>query len=391
MISDDFCLSNTSEEKVLKIMTNIEISKAAGVDKLSGRFLKDGANILAKSISTLCNLSISQGVFSNACKVAKLKPIFKKGKKTDPSNYRPISLLQSISKIIERVIQDQINAFLSDEDILYNYRAGFRGNHSTNLCLSFLTGKVLKGFDKGLLTGMILIDLQKAFDTIDHEILLQKLKAIKFSESTIKWFKSYLSERIFLVNIENKLSDFGKTSCGVPQGSILGPLLFLIYVNDMPQAVTSTLLLYANDSCILYQHKDVVQIEKRLNEDFENLCNRFVDNKLNIHFGEDKTKSILFASKRRAKTIRQLNIKYKDINIKQHSEVTYLGCVLDETMSGEPMALKVIIKIPFRKTNMGQKSTSFVGPSRWNSLPELIKTTDNVNTFKHNVKNYCLN
>ena len=151
---------------------------------------------------------------------------------------------------------------------------------------------------------MILIDLQKAFDTIDHEILLQKLEAINFSESTIKWFKSYLSERIFLVNIKNKLSDFGEISCGVPQGSILGPLLFLISVNDMPQAETLTLLLYADGSCILYQHKDVVQIEKQLNEDFENLCDWFVDNKLSIHFAEDMTKFILFASKRRAKNIR---------------------------------------------------------------------------------------
>ena len=210
----------------------------------------------------LCNLSISQGVFPSARKVAKLKPFFKTGKKTDLSNYRPISLLPSISKIIERVIHDQTNVFLSDEDILYKYQSGFRGNHSTNLCLSFLTDKVLKGFDEGLLTGMILIDLQKAFNTIDHEILLQKLKAIKFSESTIKWFKSYLSERIFLVNIENKLSDFGEISCGVPQGSILGPLLFLMYVNEMLQAATSTLLLYADNSCILYQHKDAMQIEK---------------------------------------------------------------------------------------------------------------------------------
>ena len=106
-------------------MTNIQSYKAAGVDKLSGRFLKDGANILAKPISTLCNLSISQRVFPNACKVVKLKPIFKKGKKTDPSNYRLISLLPSISRIIERVIHDQTNAFLSDEDILYNYQSGF--------------------------------------------------------------------------------------------------------------------------------------------------------------------------------------------------------------------------------------------------------------------------
>ena len=323
MISDDFCLSNTSEEKVLKIMTNIESSKAAGVDKISGRFLKDGANILTKPISTLCNLTISQGIFPNACKVAKLKPIFKTSKKTDPSNYRPISLLPSISKIIERVIQDQINAFLSDEGILCNYQSGFQGNHSTNLCLSFLTDKVLKGFDE--MIEMILSRMiDHEIDTIDHEILLQKLKAIKFSESTIKWFKSDLSERMFLVNIENKLSDLGKISCRVPQGSILGPLLFLIYVNDMPQAITSALLLYADDSCILYQHKDVVQIEKGCNEDFENLCDWFVDNKLSIHFGEDRTKSILFASKWRAKNIRQLNIKYNVINIKQHSEVAYL-------------------------------------------------------------------
>ena len=113
---------------------------------------------------------------------------------------------------------------------------------------------------------MILIDLQKAFDPIDHEILLQKLKAIIFSESIIEWFKSYVSERMFLINIENELSEFGKISCGEQEGSILGPLLFLIYINNMPQAVSSTLLLYVDDSCILYQHKDVMKTERRLNE-----------------------------------------------------------------------------------------------------------------------------
>ena len=124
-ISDDFCLSNASNEEVLKIITNIESSKAVEVDKPSGRFLKDGANMLAKLISALCNLSISQVVFPNAWKLAKLKPIFKNGKKTDPSNYRPISLLPSISKVIERVIHHQLNAFLLDDDILYNSESSF--------------------------------------------------------------------------------------------------------------------------------------------------------------------------------------------------------------------------------------------------------------------------
>ena len=107
-------------------------------------------------------------MFPNAFKVSKLKPIYKKGKKVDPSNYRPISLLPLISKVIEKVVDDHRNEFLSDNKILYNYQSGFRTNHSTNLCLSFLTDKILKGFDEGLLNGMILIGLQKAFDTINH-------------------------------------------------------------------------------------------------------------------------------------------------------------------------------------------------------------------------------
>ena len=158
---------------------------------------------------------------------------------------------------------------------------------------------------------MMLVDLQKAFDTINHKVLLQKPKAIRFSEQSIQWFRSYLRDRIFLVETENKLSDFGKISCGVPQGSIVGPLLFLIYVNNMPQAVKSNLLLYADDSCLMYQHKDIAIIEKILNEDFENSCDWFIDYKLSVHFRDDKTKSILFASKRRAKNIRKLNIRYK--------------------------------------------------------------------------------
>ena len=123
-----------------------------------------------------------------------------------------------------------------------------RTNHSTNLCLSLSADKILKGCHEGLVTGMILIDLQIAFDTVNHEILLSKLEAIGFSDKCKRWFQLYLCERIFFTEIENKLSGQGKISCGVPQGSILGLLLFLIYVNDMPLAVKSNLFLYANDS-----------------------------------------------------------------------------------------------------------------------------------------------
>ena len=190
---------------------------------------------------------------------------------------------------------------------------------------------------------MIVIDLQKAFDTVNHEILLGKLHVIGFSEKTIAWFKSYLSDRAIKVKINNHFSDLSNISCGVPQGSILGPLLFLIYVNDMPQAVHSDLFLYAGDCSLTFQHKDVHTIGHHLNKDFANLCERFIDNnKLSIHLDEDKTKCILFSSKQKLKNTERLNIMYNGIEIKLYSRATYLGCFLDDTMSEESMALKTI-------------------------------------------------
>ena len=178
------------------------------------------------------------------------------------------------------------------------------------------------------MTDMILVDIQKAIDTIEPDLLLKKLSAIGFSNHTIGWFKSYLSNRLFRVNLGNCYSDSSNITCGVPQGSILGSLLFLIYVNDMPQAVISNLFLYTNDSCLFFQGQDVIEIEKQLNEDFTNIFEWFVDNRLGIHIGKDKTKSILSASKHKIKRVLKLKINYKNIQIKQRLKVIYLGCIL---------------------------------------------------------------
>ena len=343
--SDSFNLATVSENTILTIFKNTKVSKAAGLDSLSGRFLKDGAKVLAKPITDICNPSITSGKVPDSCKLAKLKQIYKKGSLTEASNYRPISLLPLISKVIEKVIHDQSSAFLDSRNLFYNYQSGFPKNHSTGFCLSFLNDKILKGFERGLITGMILIGLQKAFDTIDHDILLQKLYAIGFSNHSVNWFRSYLINRTFLINLGNVFSQPACVSSGVPQGSILGHLLFLIYINDMSQTVKCNLFLYADDTCLACQHKDINEIEKQLNKDFQSICDWFVDNKLSIHFGNDKTKSILFASKFKIKKVRKLNIKYGNMQIKQHSKVKYLGCMLDETMFGETMALSVINKI----------------------------------------------
>ena len=171
-------------------MKDLNPSKAAGIDNLSGKLLKDGADILARPISQLCNLSIKLGSFPRSCKIAKVKPLFKKSSKTDPQNYRPISLLPILSKITERIIHDQTQEFLSKKKILYRFQSGFRKNYSTNTCLGHLTDKITTGFEKVLFTGIILIDLQKAFDTINHQILIKKMKYIGFSKNVIAWFKS---------------------------------------------------------------------------------------------------------------------------------------------------------------------------------------------------------
>ena len=172
ILGDYFHLASVSENSILTILKATQVSKATCMDNLSGRFLKDGAKVLSKPISDLCNLSITSEKFPDPCKVAKLKPLYKKGSLTKPCNYRPISLLPLISKVIEKVIHDPTSISLNSKNLLYTYQSGFRKKHSTDFCLSYLNDKILKGFDRGMMTGMILVNLQKAFDTTDHDVLL---------------------------------------------------------------------------------------------------------------------------------------------------------------------------------------------------------------------------
>ena len=187
-------------------MKDLNPPNAAGIDNLSGKFLIDSANILARPISQLCNLSIKHNLFRRSCKIAKVKPLLKKGSKTDPQNYRPISVLPILTKNIARFIHDQTQESLSKNKILYRFQSGFPKNYSTNSCLGHLTDKITIGFEKGIFAGMILIDLQKAFDTIDHQILIRKMKYLDISKNVIAWFKSYPSERKFKIYINKVIT-----------------------------------------------------------------------------------------------------------------------------------------------------------------------------------------
>ena len=196
----NFSFAPVAPATIVKLLKQLNPAKSAGIDNLTGKFLKEGAPVLASPITDLVNLSISFTLFPDDCKIAKLKPLYKKEAKTKPKNYRPISLLPLLSKIIERILHNQTQEFLDKNNILYKYQSGFQKHHSTDTCLSYLTDKVKIGFEEGLLTGMVLIDLQKAFDTIDHSILLEKMSCLGFAGKTIAWFTSYLTNRSFIVN-----------------------------------------------------------------------------------------------------------------------------------------------------------------------------------------------
>ena len=176
---------------------------------------------------------------------------------------------------------------------------GFWKNYSTNTCIGHLTDKITTRFKKGIFTGLILIDLQKAFDTIDLQILLKKIQYLGSSKNTSTWFRSYLCERKFKISIKTSYSNPSNLLCVVPQGSTLCLLLFLLYLNDLSPSCCQWLIIYADDTCMVFQHKSESEIEKQLIRDFLSLCDWSIDNKLGIHFGQNKTKSILFGTKRK--------------------------------------------------------------------------------------------
>ena len=221
------------------------------------------------------------------------------GSTLDPGNYRPVSILNVFSKILERAVHSLHSSYLEGRGLLFENQLGFRGGYSTDSCLIGLTDFIKGEIAKGNMVGMVLIDLQKAFDTVDHAILSEKLKSI--SVSSTAWFDSYLENRRQCVDVSGTRSEFLPVTCGVPRGSILGPLLFLIYINDMNISITCKLSLYADDSALLFSHRDARAIADRLSFELSSCKRWLVDNRLSLHVG--KTESLLFGSKRRLKGI----------------------------------------------------------------------------------------
>ena len=246
---NSFTLSPVTRLFVHKQLGSLKTDKSTGLDGIFPRFLKDGAELLSGPVPHIVNFSISAEAVPAGFKDARVKPLFKKGSKLEPGNYRPVSVLNTLSKILERAVHDQLVRYLEGKNVLYKYQSGFRSKFSTDTCLLNLTDYIKGEMSKGNMVGMVLIDLQKAFDVVNHDILLLKLK--KMGVASVDWFRSYLTCRRQCVNVNGTDSDFSEIQCGVPQGSILGPTLFLCYINDLCSSLECRLSLYADDSALI--------------------------------------------------------------------------------------------------------------------------------------------
>ena len=216
-----FVLTPVSRVFILGQLRSLKPDKSTGLDNIPARFLKDGADMLADPIAHIVNFSIMSEAVPSGLKDARVIPLFKKGSRLDPGNYRPVSILNILSKVLERAVCSQLTSYLGTKNVLYGFQSGFRGKFSTETCLVELTDYVKDEVSKGNYVGMVLIDLQKAFDCVDHGLLLKKLGLI--GVGNLDWFRSYLSDRRQCVVVNGAQSDFGEISCGVPLGEYSGP------------------------------------------------------------------------------------------------------------------------------------------------------------------------
>ena len=321
----------TSEEELTRLISKLK-NTTAGHDDLSAKALKVAIDSILTPLTHLCNLSIQSGEIPKQLKIAKITPIFKSGDKALFINYRPISVLPTISKIFERLIYNRIFEYLEKHEILYENQFGFRKGRSTNMALTILIDKLHTAMDHNFFSLGVYLDLSKAFDTVDHSILLQKLQFYGIRGVAFNWLKNYLSDRQQYVVYNGVKSDMGKINCGVPQGSILGPLLFLLYVNDMHNACRSSfIMLFADDTNIFVSGKSILEIEQTINVELKALSIWFKLNKLTLNI--KKTNFMIIKSRKKNVDPTLLNININNNKIQQVQFIKFLGIIIDEHLT----------------------------------------------------------
>jgi hypothetical protein len=327
-IEDNFIFIPTDEAEVREVINSLKKTSSAGVDKIKLSTLKFCIDETCTYIVNIINLSFTQNKVPKGMKIAKIIPIFKGGSPTDPSNYRPISILPILSKILEKIVQNRLLNFFQSRFQLFNRQYGFIQNSNTICALFDLVAKVQSSLDSKFRTSGLFLDLAKAFDVVNHEFLLTKLLALGIRNDSNQWFRSYLSNRFQFVFCNSVFSELLLNSKGVPQGSILGPLLFLLFIDDLKELILKgNLQLFADDIAIVYSEKNWADVEQAMNQDLEEIRNWMSRNKLAVNIR--KSNFIIFGNTETP----DLNIHFGDESLNLVFKVKYLGVWIDSRLN----------------------------------------------------------
>ena len=287
---------------------------------------------IAPALTKIFNLAINTGIYPDNLKIAKVIPIFKKGDQTSVNNYRPISILSPINKIFEKILYSRLMSYINKSNILYKYQFGFRKNHSTEHALIELVDQIKLNMSGNQMTCGIFIDLSKAFDTVNHQILIDKLEHYGIRGKALDIFRSYLSNRKQYVHIGNSKSKLLPISCGVPQGSVLGPLFFLIFINDLYKCCPDgKVRLFADDTTIFFYKNNINDIISTGKNIMTELTSWLMANKLTLN--ADKSSFTIFKSNKRVIPNMPDHIEFLDKKIQRASHNKFLGIILDENLT----------------------------------------------------------
>ena len=343
----------TFAEEVLSLCKEINTLKSSGMDLLSSKLCKDAFLVLTDQLIHLFNCSLATGIFPDKWKIAKVLPLFKGGDRENVNNYRPILLLPLPGNMLEKIVHKRISNFWDNNDFLTKNQGGFRKGHSTTATIGDLTDDLFQEINKGNTSLAAFVDLRKAFDTVNLKILKSKLQLAGIRGGVLNWCANYLSNCYQHTLANNVRCSLLPVTCGVPQGSLRGPLFFLIYVNDVVNAVANCgIKLYADDT-VLYQagvNKDVTEykLQKSVN-DFKEWCNV---NALTINVA--KTKVMAFATRSKVKKCKNVRGKIGEDYLKIVHSYTYLGLILDSTLNYSNHIASVVNVVTYKMTLLGK-------------------------------------
>ena len=292
---DSMFLQPTNNSEIEKIIKSLGSNKSSDIYGMSPKLLKILFPAISETLSNIFNESFALGIFPDHMKLTMITPIFKGGSKFDISNYRPVSVLSIISKVLEKLMLARLIKYLGKSKKIYEHQFRFQKNRSTTLAVLDLSTRITNALDSGNYAASVFLDFAKAFDTINHQILLRKLENYSIRGPAKDWFESYLRNRHQIVKIGDTLSDEMQIVCGVPQGSILGPILFLLYISDIKNSSKMLkFFLYTDDTNTLLISKSIQELECIYNKELSYVTDWLNANKLTLNV--EKSNLVLFRS-----------------------------------------------------------------------------------------------